>query len=422
MRLDQEGARLLARISAALDREVVISRPTRLMTGTFAEVFRAALGLGLTSFGGPVAHLGYFRREYVTRREWLDEASFGDLVALSQMLPGPASSQLGIAIGTRRAGPGGGVAAWLGFTLPSVIALTCLGLVAGSVDLVDAGWVHGLQLAAVAVVAQAVWMMAGALTPDWPRRGVAVAATLVALAWSTPFAQVAIIAGGAVLGRFVLRAPTGPSAGPEASPISRRTGFVALVVFVLLLVGLPLAQGPGGQPVAMFDAFYRSGALVFGGGHVVLPLLHATVVEPGWVTDGQFLAGYGAAQAVPGPLFSFSAFLGAVSGPAPNGVPGAAIAVVAIFLPSFLMIFAALPSWDRLRRSVDVRRALVGTNAAVVGILLAALYTPVWTSAIGSIADVAVAAAGLALLITGRIPPIVVVAFCAICGQLLRMA
>ena len=284
-----------------------------------------ALRLGLTSFGGPVAHLGYFRREYVTRRGWLDETAFGDVVALAQMLPGPASSQVGIAIGTRRAGMLGGVAAWLGFTLPSAVALTIFGLLAATTDLSDAGWVHGLKLAAVAVVAQAVWSMAGSLTPDWPRRIVALAAAAVALAWATPFSQVAIIAGGALIGRLLLAPPRLAVTSPEPSPISRRTGLLALAAFAVLLLGLPLVRGAEG-PVALFDAFFRSGALVFGGGHVVLPLLHATVVEPGWVSDGQFLAGYGAAQAVPGPLFTFAAFLGAVAGPTPNGVPGAAIA------------------------------------------------------------------------------------------------
>jgi chromate transporter len=392
------------------------------MRGSVAEVFRVALGLGLTSFGGPIAHVGYFRREYVTRRAWLDEPAFADFVTLSQMLPGPASSQLGIAIGTRRAGMAGGVAAWLGFTLPSAVAMAVLGLVAVSVDLSTAGWVRGLQLAAVAVVAQAVWAMAGSLAPDWPRRSIAVAATVTALAWATPFAQIAIIGAGALIGRFILATPALSVSGPEPTPVSRRTGIVAIAVFVILLLSLPLLRGPGGQPVALFDAFFRSGALVFGGGHVVLPLLHATVVEPGWVSDGRFVAGYGAAQAVPGPLFSFSAFLGAVAGPTPNGVIGATIAVVAIFLPSFLLIFAALPFWDWLRRSIDVRRALTGANAAVVGILLAALYTPVWTSAVATWADAVVAAIGLGALLTGRIPPIAVVGFCALAGQLLAVA
>ena len=389
--------------------------------GAVVEVFRAALRLGLTSFGGPIAHIGYFRREYVTRRGWLDETAFADLVTLAQILPGPASSQLGIAIGTRRAGMAGGVAAWLGFTLPSVAALTALGLVAASTDLSGAGWVHGLKVAAVAVVAQAVWMMAGTLAPDWPRRGIALAAAGVALVWATPFSQVAIIAAGAAAGRWLLAPAPMPATHAEPSPVPRRVGLAAIAAFMVLLLTLPLLRTVGGQPVAMFDAFYRSGALVFGGGHVILPLLHSTVVDPGWVSDGQFLAGYGAAQAAPGPLFSFAAYLGAVSGPSPNEVPGAALATVAIFLPSFLLIFGALPFWDLLRGSVGVRRALTGTNAAVVGILLAALVTPVWTGAISGPADVALAGAALVLLLSGRVPPVVVVGSCALAGQALAV-
>jgi chromate transporter len=385
--------------------------------GSVLEVLGASLRLGLTSFGGPIAHLGYFRHEYVERRGWLDEATYADFVALSQLLPGPASSQVGILVGTRRAGMAGGVAAWLGFTLPSAIALVLFGLLARGADLSSAGWVEGLKIAAVAIVAQAVYLMARALTPDWPRRVVAVVAAIVALTWTTPFAQVAIIAGGALFGRTLLSASAAAPTGPEPSPVSRRVGMVCLAAFAVLLFGLPLLVAVGGQPVALFEAFYRSGALVFGGGHVVLPLLHTTVVDPGWVSNDQFLAGYGAAQAVPGPLFSFAAYLGTVSGPSPNGLPGATIALVAIFLPSFLLIFGALPFWDRLRGSTGVRRALTGTNAAVVGILLAALYTPVWTSAITAPVDVAVAALALAMLLTGRIPPLVVVAFCAAAGQ-----
>jgi chromate transporter len=386
--------------------------------GSAIEVLRVALRLGLTSFGGPIAHLGYFRREYVERRGWLDEAAYADFVALSQLLPGPASSQIGIMVGTRRAGMIGGIAAWLGFTLPSAIALVLFGLLARTMGVSSAGWVDGLKIAAVAIVAQAVYLMARALTPDWPRRLLAVLAAIVALTWTTPFAQVAIIAGGALIGRMLLSAPVTAPTGPEPSPVSRRVGVVALTAFGALLLGLPLLVAVGGQPVALFEAFYRSGALVFGGGHVVLPLLHATVVDPGWVSNDQFLAGYGAAQAVPGPLFSFAAYLGAVSGPQPNGLAGATIALVAIFLPSFLLIFGALPFWDRLRGSTGFRRALTGTNAAVVGILLAALYTPVWTGAITAPVDVGVAGLALAMLLTGRVPPLVVVAFCAVAGQL----
>jgi chromate transporter len=313
----------------------------------------------------------------------------------------------------------GGVAAWLGFTLPSAVALTALGLFAASTDLSNAGWVHGLKLAAVAVVAQAVWLMARRLTPDWPRRAVAVLAAAVALLWAAPFSQVAIIAGGAGIGWLLLRPPEGVVTHPVPSPVGRRFGIACLAAFFVLLLGLPIARAADGQPVALFDAFYRSGALVFGGGHVVLPLLHTTVVDPGWISDSQFLAGYGAAQVVPGPLFTFSAYLGAVSGPQPNGVAGATIALGGIFLPAFLLVLAALPFWDRLRTSVGFRRALNGINAAVVGLLLAALYDPVWTGAVSAPIDVVVAAAALGLLLTGRVPPVVVVALSAAAGQVI---
>ena len=268
--------------------------------GRTGEVLVTSLRLGLTSFGGPIAHLGYFRREYVERRAWIDEHSYADLLALCQFLPGPASSQLGIAIGTHRAGIRGGLAAWLGFTLPSATVLVAFGLLTASVDLATAGWVHGLKLAAVAVVAQAVYAMARSLTPDWPRRIVGVVAALVAMPWATPFSQVAIIAAGALVGRFLLAPPPARSTGPEPSPVSRRLGLLSLGAFFALLIGLPLLRTVAdSQPLALFDTFYRAGALVFGGGHVVLPLLHSSVVDPGWVPNDAFLAGYGAAQAVP---------------------------------------------------------------------------------------------------------------------------
>lgn len=389
-------------------------------SGSPLEVFRVALRLGLTSFGGPIAHLGYFRREYVERRRWLDERAFADLVALCQFLPGPASSELGIAIGTRRAGIGGGLAAWLGFTLPSAVAMLLFGLYARSMDIASAGWVHGLKLAAVAVVALAVVSMARTLAPDWRRRAIAAAAAAVVLVSWTPFAQVAVIVAGAGIGWLVLKphpAPVGGRLGGRG--VSRRVGVAALAVFFGLLVGLPaLAALGGGSSVAFFDAFYRAGALIFGGGHVVLPLLHSTVVDPGWVSNDLFLAGYGAAQAVPGPLSTFSAYLGTVSSAGPGGWAGGIVALLAIFLPAFLLVFAMLPFWEAVRGRPGVRRALEGTNAAVVGILAAALYTSIWTSAVESPLDVVAAAAGLALLWTGRVPPIAVVALCAVAGQL----
>ncbi|MEP7379301.1 MAG: chromate efflux transporter [Chloroflexota bacterium] len=389
--------------------------------GTPREVLAVALKLGLTSFGGPIAHLGYFRREYVERRRWLDERSFADLVALCQLLPGPASSQLGIAIGTRRAGLIGGIAAWLGFTAPSAIAMIGFAVLASSSDIASAGWVHGLKLAAVAIVAQAVLLMAGTLAPDWPRRLVTIAATVVALLWSTPLTQVAVIIGGGVIGYVLLRAPLPTDDVAEPATVSRRTGAVLLITFAALLVGLPLvAAATGSLPVAQLEGFYRSGALVFGGGHVVLPLLQSATVDPGWIGQGQFLAGYGAAQAVPGPLFTFAAYLGTVSIVAPAGWLGGLLCLGAIFLPSFLLIWGVMPFWARLRASESFRRALAGTGAAVVGLLAAALYNPVWTGSVNSIIDVAVAAAALGLLFA-RLPPIVVVALCALAGQALTM-
>jgi chromate transporter len=388
--------------------------------GSSLEVLRVALRLGLTSFGGPVAHLGYFRREYVDRRGWLDAAAFGDLVALVQLLPGPASSQLGIAIGTRRAGVRGGIAAWLGFTAPSAVAMIALGVAATRVDLADAGWVHGLKLAAVAVVAQAVVAMARSLAPDALRRVMAVVAAAAALLIASPFAQVGIIALGAIAGLAVLSPGAAPPAVDEPPTVSRRAGLALLLVLAALLVALPLVRGIDGS-LAVVDSFFRSGALVFGGGHVVLPLLHANVVDPGWVTDSAFVAGYGAAQAVPGPLFTFAGYLGAVSSVGPGGVAGGLLALLAIFAPSFLLVFGALPFWDGLRASARVRRALAGANAAVVGLLAAALYTPVWTSAVARPADVVVAGAGFALLLTGRVPPIAVVVLAAVAGQVLAL-
>ncbi|HEX5012968.1 MAG TPA: chromate efflux transporter [Candidatus Limnocylindrales bacterium] len=386
-------------------------------TGSVGEVFLAALRLGLTSFGGPVAHIGYFRREYVDRRRWLDDAEFGEYLALSQSLPGPASSQLGIAIGTRRAGIPGGAAAWLGFTLPSAALLVAFALVASATDVASAGWVHGLKLAAVAIVAQAVWVLARSLAPDWSRKAIAVGGFLVALVWVDPAAQVAIIAAGAAIGLLALNAPPSGRETHLPSSTSRVAAVGALAVFAVLLALTPLARAPGVEPsISMTAAIYRAGALVFGGGHVVLPLLHAGVVDPGWVSENQFLAGYGAAQAVPGPLFSFAAYLGAIGTPL-GGIGGAIVALLAIYLPSFLLLLGVLPFWAGLRESPAFRRALTGVNAAVVGLLAAALYRPVWTGAVDSSPDLAVVAVALAALVVGRLPPIVVVVGCAVAGQ-----
>jgi chromate transporter len=385
-----------------------------------AAVFGAALRLGLTSFGGPIAHIGYFRTEYVERRGWVDEARFADLLALCQALPGPASSQLGIAIGTLKAGRVGGVAAWLGFTMPSAIVLVALALLTAPADLAESGWVQGLKLAAVAVVAQAVLVMWRGLAPDITRSIAVVAAAALALALPSPATQVAIIAGGAVIGFALLgRSDEAPGTHP-GSLRGPRFALACLLLFAVLLVGLPLVRDTvANQAVALFDAFYRAGSLVFGGGHVVLPLLHETVVVPGWVGEDRFLAGYGAAQAVPGPLFTFSGFLGASTSIPPSGVPGAAIALVGIFMPSFLLVWGVLPFWNVLRSRTGIRRSLLGVNATVVGLLLAALITPVGTSAVHTVSDVAIAGVAAAALIGLRAPPIAIVIGCALAAEAL---
>jgi chromate transporter len=386
------------------------------------EVLSAATRLGLTSFGGPVAHLGYFRDEYVHRRKWLDDETYADLVALCQFLPGPASSQVGIAIGITRAGLLGGLAAWLGFTLPSAIALVAFAYALKQVGFADIGWLHGLKLAAVAVVATAVWGMARSLAPDRERGTMAIASAMIALAAPVAAVQVGIIVVAGFIGWWLLSASAGSGTPHEGVRISRRLGVCSIAIFFTLLVALPVGRSLTTSPaLAIADSFFRAGSLVFGGGHVVLPLLQTEVVPPGWVTDEQFLAGYGAAQAVPGPLFTFAAYLGAVMRPAPNGVAGAALALVAIFLPSFLLVVGVLPFWDRLRRRSDFQAALRGINAAVVGILLAAFYHPVWTSAVATRADVVIALAAFALLVFWKAPPWLVVVLCALAGQVLAV-
>jgi chromate transporter len=388
--------------------------------GSVGEVLGVALRLGLTSFGGPIAHLGYFHEAYVVRRRWLDEQTFADLVALCQFLPGPASSELGIAIGTLRAGPLGGLAAWLGFTLPSAVAMTAFAYLVDQFNVADAAWLHGLKVVAVAVVAQAVWTMARQFCTDRARATIALLATLVVLAAPSAIGQIGVIAGAGLLGWRLFPSPTAVPAPAIRVPLSRRLGLAAWVLFFALLLGLPLLRvlAPDGG-LALFDSFYRVGALVFGGGHVVLPLLQAEVVPPEWVTNTQFIAGYGAAQAVPGPLFTFAAYLGAVRGPVPHGMAGAVIGLVAIFLPAFLLIGGALPFWDALRRHPAFQSAIRGINAAVVGILLAALYTPVWTSAVRGPADFGLATAAVGLLMIGKLPPWSVVLFTTVGGAVL---
>jgi chromate transporter len=382
------------------------------------EVFLAALRLGLTSFGGPVAHIGYFRAEYVQRRGWVDDGTFSELLALVNVLPGPSSSQLGIAIGTLRAGKLGGLLAWIGFTLPSAALMLAFAYGVASADVTDAGWLRGLELAAAGVVASALLAMARSLAPDLPRLLLAACAAAVALLVGGAAVQVALIAFGAAAGLWLVRdAGTGPLVHVRV-PVGRGFATGALAVFVLLLVVLPLASGRvGGHALESADAFYRAGAFVFGGGHVVLPLLDATVVAPGWVGTQDFLAGYGAVQAVPGPLFSFASYLGAVQGPEPNGLAGALLATAAIFLPSFLLLAGIGPLWSAVRTHPRARRALAGIGAAVVGLLAAALWDPVLTSAVQDAWDAVLAAACFAAL--RRAPPWAVVVVAAGIGALL---
>lgn len=393
----------------------------RAETGQVGEVFAAFLKLGLTAFGGPVAHLGYFRTEFVARRRWLDEAAYADLVALCQFLPGPASSQVGLAIGLLRAGPLGALAAFLAFTMPSAIVLVAFayGLTALG-DGLGGGWLHGLKAVTVAVVAQAVVGMARTLAPDRARASLAVAAMLVALAMPHAAGQVGAILLGAGIGLMLPGAPGPVAARTGRRPLNRGAGIVALALYGLLLAGLPLlAAAHPTQGVRLADAFYRAGALVFGGGHVVLPLLQGAVVPAGWMTNDTFLAGYGAAQAMPGPLFTFAAYLGAAMGTEPNGWRGASLCLGFIFLPAMLLVFGALPFWEALRARQSARRMLAGVNAAVVGILLAALYDPVWTSGIRGPADLGLLASAYLALVVWQAPPWLVVVGGAVTGAVL---
>ncbi len=402
------------------------SRAKAPQSGNWVEVFAAFLRLGLTSFGGPVAHLGYFREEFVVRRRWLDERAFVDLVALCQFLPGPASSEVGIGIGLSRASYAGALAAWTGFTLPSAIAMVLFALGTNKFSgIIGSGALHGLKIAAVAVVALAVWGMAGSMARGKARATLTAVAAVIALLMPNTAGQLAGIGIGAVFGVLLLRGE--PSQTATGFGVNIRPGLAAgcLLTFFVLLFGLPLAADAlpfdslARHSVAMFSAFYRAGALVFGGGHVVLPLLQAAVVPPGWVTNDAFLAGYGAAQAVPGPLFTFSAYLGAAMATSPNGIVGAAICLAGIFLPAFLLVIGTLPFWHALRHKPAAQAALAGVNAAVVGVLLAALYNPVWRNAIETPSDFAFAVTALLLLAIWKTPPWLVVALCAAGGAVL---
>lgn len=387
------------------------------------HVFLAFLRLGLTSFGGPIAHLGYFRTEFVERRRWLDDRSYSDLVALCQFLPGPASSQVGMALGLGRAGWPGLFAAWAGFTLPSAIALILFAYgITQYQALAMSGAVHGLKVVAVAVIAQAVWGMAKSLCPDRPRAALAILAALLTLILPSATGQVAAIVVSGLLGWKTLTStkPTGGQA--HAYPVSRKAGVVALLLFALPLAGLPMwAAASGSSTLALLEGVYRSGALVFGGGHVVLPLLQAAVVPGGEVTNADFLAGYGAAQAVPGPLFTFAAYLGAVASGPLHGWIGGLVLLGTIFLPALLVLVGTLPFWEALRHREGIQTAMAGVNAGVVGILLSALYDPVWTSAILGKADFGLALVAFGLLVLGRVPPVAVVVLAGLAGWVMAV-
>lgn len=385
--------------------------PQTATPGRIREVFQAFLLLGLTSFGGPIAHLGYFRAEFVTRRKWLDEQAYADLVALCQFLPGPASSQVGFALGLMRGGTWGAAAAWLAFTLPSATVLVLFAYGAAMMEgPIASGIIHGLKIVAVAIVAHALWGMARNLCPDRQRATIALAAVLIVVMMNGPLGQVAAIVAGALAGTVWCRARTESRVSHLHFPVPRPVGGIALVLFLALLAGLPLlAWATASQTLNVIDAFYRAGALVFGGGHVVLPLLEAEVVQTGWVSPDAFLTGYGAAQAVPGPLFTFAAYLGSVLDSGPNGLVGATLALLAIFVPGFLLLVAILPFWDTFRQRGGAQALMRGANAAVVGILGAALYQPVWTSAILGPYDFALALTGFVLLTVWKITPWAVV-------------
>jgi chromate transporter len=382
------------------------------------HLFLTFLRLGSTSFGGPIAHLGYLREEFVARRKWLDDQAYADLVALCQFTPGPASSKIGIALGASQAGIAGGIAAWLGFTLPSALIMVAFGYGLQIVGEGETGWLHGLKIAAVAVVTQAVWSMGRNLCPDRLRASFAILAALLILVWSSAISQIAAIVAGGIAGWRLLPGAATPVSGHLHFRISRAVGWGAWILFFGLLALLPVAaQMTGSHAVGLFDSFYRAGSLVFGGGHVVLPMLRAEVVPPGWVTDSEFLAGYGMAQAVPGPLFTFAAYLGTIAKGEPGGWAGGVLALLAIFLPAFLLALGPLPFWDVLRAKPAIRSVMSGVNATVVGILLAALYDPIFTSAVRGPADFALALAAFGLLVFWKVPPLWVVVFAAIGGE-----
>lgn len=382
------------------------------------EIFLVSTRLGLTSFGGPTAHLGYFHEEYVRRRKWMDEKSYADLVALAQFLPGPASSQVGIGVGVMRAGILGGITSFIGFTLPSVIALIIFALLLTGFDIGNAGWIHGLKIVAVAIVAHAIIGMAKNLTPDLKRKAIAIFALIGTLLWQSALIQVGVILIAAFFGFLLFKQHEEIQVDKSRFPIAKKVSVICLLLFFSLLFLLPvIREATGSYWVAMFDSFYRSGSLVFGGGHVVLPLLEQELVPTGWISKESFLAGYGATQAVPGPLFTFAAYLGAVM----KGWQGGLVATLAVFLPAFLLILGTLPFWDVLRNNPKIKGAIMGVNAAVIGILISAFYFPIWTSSILAPIDFALAVILFSMLAYWKLPPWIIVLTGAIGGSLMTL-
>lgn len=402
----------------AHSKTITIAKAQEPRYGSLLEVFLVALKLGVTSFGGPIAHLGYFHNEYVCKRKCINEQSYAELLALCQFAPGPTSSKVNFSLGLLRAGYLGGLLSWVGFTLPSALVLLLFAYGARAMSgPVSTNLVHGLKLVAVAIVAQAVWGMVRTLCPDRTRASIAGGAALIVLLSSSSFSQLAAILFGALTGAIFCCRHSPAAADPPPIKVSRRVGIASMVAFFGLLFGLPLLRGlTHSQPIAITEAFYRSGALVFGGGHVVLPLLQGALVAPGWVDNAAFLAGYGAAQAVPGPLFTFAAYLGAVMKPYPNGLAGAALSLVAIFLPGILLHLGTLAFWEIFRSRTGMQVVMQGINASVVGLLGAALYSPIWTSSVQNPGDFAVALLGFILLTAWKTPPVVVVIISAIGG------
>ncbi|MBE5106942.1 chromate transporter [Bacillus thuringiensis] len=383
---------------------------------TLLEIFLVSFKLGLTSFGGPVAHLGYFHHEYVQKRKWMDEKSYGDLVALCQFLPGPASSQVGMGVGLLRGGLLGAIISWIGFTLPSVLVLVFFASFLNQFELGSSGWIHGLKLVAVAIVAHAIWGMAQKLTPDRNRATIAIVTAAIVLLWPSSWTQIILIVLSGLVGWILYKVPQNAQSYKIQISISKTMASSCLILFFGLLLLLPIMRSLSPY-IALFDSLYRSGSLVFGGGHVVLPLLEGEFVQNGMMTKEQFLAGYGLTQAVPGPLFTFASYIGAVL----NGTLGAVIATIAIFLPAFLLVIGVLPFWDSIRRASYIQGALLGINAAVVGILLAAFYNPIWTSTIMNASDFVLASLLFCLLAFWKTPPWVIVILGAFGGYVLSI-